>query len=105
MLGGLKLHHFQPIQLLLLQENFIFFTLILGVQFLLPQRANNGKSEILPILKWNDAGTFNAWGIQTGPFAASTATFAPRKFHILYWEANSYYPRGPLMTKVEFSQL
>ena len=85
MLGGLKLHHFQPIQLLLLQENFIFFTLILGVQFLLPQRANNGKSEILPILKWNDAGTFNAWGIQTGPFAASRATFVLRNFELFHF--------------------
>ena len=36
------------------KKKFMLFTFILGGQFLLPQRANNGKSGILPTLKWND---------------------------------------------------
>ena len=38
-----KLDHLQPIKTLLFPNFYIFFTFILGVQFLLPQRANNGK--------------------------------------------------------------
>ena len=30
-------------------------------------------------------GTFNAWGIQIEPFAAYTATFVPRKFHVFHF--------------------
>ena len=40
-----KLDHMHPIEPFLLQKIFNFFTFILGGQFLLPQRANNGKGE------------------------------------------------------------
>ena len=43
--GPFKLDHLQPIKLILFQKIFNFFTFILGGQFLLPQRANNGKRE------------------------------------------------------------
>ena len=41
--GAFKLDHLQSYEPILFQEIFIFFTFILGGQFLLPQRANNGK--------------------------------------------------------------
>ena len=39
--GALKLVHIQPIEPILFQKIFNFFTFILGGLFLLPQRANN----------------------------------------------------------------
>ena len=41
--GAFKLDHLQPIKPLLFPNFYNFFTFILGGQFLLPQRANNGK--------------------------------------------------------------
>ena len=41
--GAFKLDPFQPIEPILLEKIFNFFIFILGGQFLLPQRANNGK--------------------------------------------------------------
>ena len=43
---------------------------LLGSQFLLPQRANNGKGEFSQLQIWMRQRGFSAWGIQTGPLAA-----------------------------------
>ena len=59
--GAFKLDHLQP---------FNSFTFILGSQFLLPQRANNGSWENFPFPIWIRLRGFSAWGIQTGPLAA-----------------------------------
>ena len=64
-----KLDHLQPIKPLLCPEISNFFTFILGGQFLLPQRANNGKREFSQLQKWMRQRVFSALGIQTGPFA------------------------------------
>ena len=48
----------------------IFFTFILGGQFLLPQNANIGKRAISQLQNWMRQRVSSAWGIQTGPFAA-----------------------------------
>ena len=45
--GAFKLDHLQPIKPLLFPNFYTFFTFILGGQFL-PQRAINGKREIVP---------------------------------------------------------
>merc|ERR1711978_593562 len=52
------------------QNYSIFFTFILGGQFLLPQRANNGKREFFQLQNRMRQGVFSDWGIQTGSFAA-----------------------------------
>ena len=45
MLGAFKLDHLQIIELILSKKIFNFFIFILGGQFLLTQRANNGKRD------------------------------------------------------------
>ena len=45
--GAFKLDHLQPIEPILFQKIFNFFTFILGGQFLLPQRANNGNGAFI----------------------------------------------------------
>ena len=62
-----RLHPFKP---LLFSKISNFFTFILGGQFLLPQRANNGKREFIQLQKWMIQRVFSAWGIKTGPCAA-----------------------------------
>ena len=43
------LDHLQPIESILLQDIFNFFTFILGSQFILPQRANNGREAFIQL--------------------------------------------------------
>ena len=50
--GAFKLDHLQPFESFLSQNIFNFFTFILGGQFLLPQRANNGKREFIHSQNW-----------------------------------------------------
>ena len=73
--GTFKLDHLHPSKPLLLQKISNFFTFILGGQFLLPQRANNGRGEFIQLQNWMRQWVFSAWGIQTGPFAACLAPF------------------------------
>ena len=68
--GAFKLDHLQPFAPIIFLKFYNFFTFILGGQFLLPQRANNGKGEFSQLQKWMSQRVFSAWGIQTGPFAA-----------------------------------
>ena len=68
--GAFKLDHLQPFKPILFRKIFNFFHFILGSQFLLPQRANNGSWENFPFPIWIRLRGFSAWGIQTGPLAA-----------------------------------
>ena len=68
--GVFKLDHLQPVKPILFPKFYNFFTFKLGGQFLLPQRANNGKREFTQLQKWMMQRIFSAWGIQIGPFAA-----------------------------------
>ena len=68
--GAFKLDHMQPFKPILFRTFSNFFTFILGSQFLLPQRANNGKGKFSQLPIWMRLRGFSAWGIQTGPFAA-----------------------------------
>ena len=64
-----------PHKSLLFWKFSYFFTFILGGQFLLPQRANNGKGEFSQPQNWMRQGGLGSLGIQTGPFAVHVAHF------------------------------
>ena len=68
--GTFKLCHLHPFKPLLLQKVSNFFIFILGGQFLLPQRANNGKREFTQLQDWMRQVDFSARAIQSGPFAS-----------------------------------
>ena len=83
--GVFKLDHVQPIKPILFQKIVNFFTFILGGQFLLPQRANNGKREFTQLQNWMRQMGFSAWGIQTRPIAATKALFVPEDFQLFHF--------------------
>ena len=60
--GAFKLYHLQPIEPLLFPNFCIFFTFILGGQFLLPLRANYQKKGIRPTPKLNGTEGFRCLG-------------------------------------------
>ena len=68
--GAFKLDHLQPIKPLLFPNFYNFFIFILGGQFLLPQRANNGEREFFQLQNWMREKVFSAWGIHTGLLAS-----------------------------------
>ena len=47
-----KLDHLHPVKPILFSKFYNFFTFILGDQFLLPRRTNNGKREFFQPQKW-----------------------------------------------------
>ena len=105
--GAFKLDHLQPVKPFLFPKFSNFCTFIVGGQFLLPQRANNEKREFSQLQKMDDSEGFQCLGhsnwticIPLNPFWSGK--FPP--FSLSYWEANSYYPRGPIMEKREFFQ-
>ena len=81
---------------------FNFFTFILGGQLSLPQRAINRKSGSLPTSKWKGTGDFQClrhsnWTICS--LGSSSCSLIFWTFSLLYWEANSYYPKSQLWKK------
>ena len=94
--GAFKLDQLQPVESLLLTKFSNFFTFIMGVQFLLPQRAKNKKRELTQLQKW----TWHTPGIQTGPIAACWAPFAHQIFQIFHFHHGSLItPEGRLWEK------
>ena len=83
--GTFKLDQMQLIKPLLFWYFCIFFTFILGSQFLLPQWANNGKREHSHPQKIMRQWVFGAWGIQIGPFAAIWAHFVPQNCQLFHF--------------------
>ena len=58
--GAFKLDHLQPIEAILFQKIFNFFSFILGGQFLLPQRTNNGNGDSSNFkIDWSESATFS----------------------------------------------
>ena len=105
--GAFKLDHLHPIKPLLFWKFFNFFTFILGGQFLLPQRANNGKRENHPTPKVDEKKGFQCLGHSNWTICIPFSPFCSGKFPSFspsYWEANSYYPRGPIMGKGKIIQ-
>ena len=58
--GAIKLDHLQPSKPILFWNFSNFFTFILGSQFLLPQRANNGKGKFSQLSIWMRLRGFSA---------------------------------------------
>ena len=105
--GPFKLDHMQLIESILCWKIFNFFTFILGGQFLLPQRANNGKREILATSNMDETEGFQCLGHSNWTTCSPLSHFCSDKFQFvssLYWEAISYYPRCLIVGKEEFSQ-
>ena len=89
-------------------KNFQLFHFHTGGQFLLPQRANNGKREILPTQEMDETGGFGCQGHSIWTICIPLSPFCPEIFPTFpssYWGANSYYPRGLIMGKREIFQL
>ena len=85
-----------PLSHFLFQHFDIFFTFILGGQFLLPQRANTEKREFLQLQIWTRQRGLSAWGIQPGPFAPCWANFIPQIFQLFH-----FYTGRPILITPE----
>ena len=102
--GAFKLEHLQPFKPILFKKFSTFFTFILGGQFLLPQRANNGEMGNLPTPKLNETEGFGCLGHSNWTIYSPLSQFCSKQFSTFspsYWQANSYYPRGLIMGKGE----
>ena len=100
--GAFKLDNLQPFKPILLLKFSSSFTFILGSPFLLPQRANYEKREILPTSNMDETEGVQCLGISNWTICSPLGPFCPRRFSnfsLLYWGANSYYPRGLIMEK------
>ena len=98
----IKLDHLQPFKPILFWEISNFFTFILGSQFLLPQRANNGKREILATSNLDETEGFQCLGHSNWTTCSPLSPFCSEifpTFSLSYWGAHSYYPRGLIMGK------
>ena len=100
--GAFKLDHLEHIKPLLFPYFCNFCTFILGSHFLLPQRTNNGERGILPTSKLNETEGFQYLGHSNWTICSPLSHFCFQIFPSFppsYWEANSYYPRGPIIGK------
>ena len=103
--GAFKLDHLHPFEPISFWQFSICFIFILGGHFLLPQRTNSEKRE-----KSNSRNECDR-GVQCLEHSNRTicSTLSPicsGKFQFvlcLYWEANSYYPRGLIVREGRFS--
>ena len=98
-LGTFKLDHLQPLKPILFWQFSICNTfVVLGGQFLLPQRANCEKREFSQLQKWMRQRCLSTWGIQIGLFAAPSAhcVFVLTIFHLLH-----FYFRMPVLITQE----
>ena len=106
--SNFKLDHLQPFKPLLFWKFSNSFTCILGSPFLLPQRANYEKREILPTSNMDETEGFQCLGLSNWTICSPLSPFCSEifpTFSISYWGANSYYPRGLIMGKGKFFQL
>ena len=87
--GAFKLDLVQPVEPLLFAKFSNFFTFIMGVQLLLPQRANYEKREFTQLQKWTRHRGFSAWGNQTGPIAVCCASFVHQIFQLFHFQHGS----------------
>ena len=102
-----NLDHLQSFKPFLFWKFSKFFTFILGGQFLLHQRANNGRGGIHPTSKLDETGGFQYLGHSNWTICIHLSPFCSRNFPTFshsYWEANYNYPRGPIIGKRELFQ-
>ena len=77
---AIKLEHLQPFKPILFWKISYFFTFILGSQFLLPQRANNGKREILATSNLDETGRFQCLGHSNWTYCSPLSQFCSECF-------------------------
>ena len=95
--GAFKLDHLQPFKPILSWNFSNFFTFILGSQFLLPQRANNGKREILPTSNMDETEGFQCLGPSNWTTCSPLSQFHSEHFQTLslsYWGPILITPEG-----------
>ena len=96
--GAFKLDHLQPFKPILFWKIFNFFTFILGSPFLLPQRANNGKREILATSNMDEAEGFQCLGHSNWITCSLLSHFCSvnfSTFSLSYWEPILITSVGP----------
>ena len=104
--GAFKLDQMQPFKPILFWQFSICFTFILGGQFLLPQRANSEKGAISQLQKWTEQELFECLGPLNWTICSPFNPFGYGNFQFvssLYWQANTYHPRGLIVRKGIFS--
>ena len=104
--GAFKLDHLQPFAPLTFSNYSIFFTFILGRPILITPEGQLSEMGILPTSKQNETGGFQCLGHSNWIICNPLSTFCSETFLTFppsYWEANSYYPRGPIMGKGDSS--
>ena len=72
------------------------------------QRAKNGKTEFTQPKKVNERESFQCLGHSNWTICIPLSPFCSGNFptfSLSYWEANSYYPRGPIMGRGNSSNL
>ena len=107
MLGALKPGHLHPVESLLFRQIFKFFHFHTGEPILITPEGQLSEKGSLPIPKLDETEGFQClrhsnWTIciPLNPFCSENfATFS-----LSYWEANSYYPRGPIIRKGKIIQ-
>ena len=83
-----KLDHLQPFKPIWFWNFSCFFTFILGSQFLLPQRANNGKREILATSNLDETEGFQCLGHSNWTTCSPLSQFCSEIFPLFslsYW--------------------
>ena len=101
-----KLDYLQPFKPILFWTISNSFTFILGSQFLLPQRANNGKGKFSQLPIMDETEGFQCLGHSNWTMCSPLSPFCSEifsTFSLSYWGANSYYPRGLIMGVGRFS--
>ena len=93
--GAFKLDHLQPLEPILSQKIFNFSTFILGGQFLLPQRANNGKREFIQLQNLMRQRGYQCLGHSNLTICSPLSPFCPKifsTFSLSYWEPILFTP-------------
>ena len=107
--GAFKLDPLQPFKPILFWQFSICLTFILGRKFLLPHRANCGKSVIPQLKKWTRKRRFfQCLGHSNWTPCSPLSPFCSKNFQFassLYWGANSYCSSGLIVRKGKYPNL
>ena len=104
--GVFKLGHLQQAEPLLFWNVSNFFTFILGRPILFTPEGQEWEKGIHPTLKLNETEGCQCLGHSNWTICIPLSHFCSENFptfSISYWEANSYYPRGPITGKGDSS--
>ena len=100
--GVFKLGHLQQVEPLLFRNFSNFFTFILGRPILITPESQYAEKGIPPTPKLDETVGFECLGHSSWTICIPLNLFCCKEissFSLSYWEANSYYPREPIMGK------